>query len=162
MLVAFAGKAMREAISGYRAAWDAAGHRGRGTVSIAFHMFCHDDRDEAYRIARPHLANYFRSLVEAMEIESGWGKGTSSKDYPGYEDHTAKLRQTTFESLIESGTTLVGTPDDIGQRLHDYIDLAGSFDAVSLQVNFHMMPKADAANSMRLFAERVMPRFSKA
>jgi alkanesulfonate monooxygenase SsuD/methylene tetrahydromethanopterin reductase-like flavin-dependent oxidoreductase (luciferase family) len=160
MLVAFAGKAMREAITGYRAAWDAAGHKGRGTVSIAFHMFCHEDRNEAYRIAKPHLTSYFRSLVEAMEIEAGWGKGRTSKDYPGYEDHTAKLRQTTFESMLESGTTLVGTPDDVARRLQDYIDLAGSFDAVTLQVNFHMMRKDDAANSMRLCAERVMPQFA--
>lgn len=159
MLVAFAGKAMREAIDGYRAAWEEAGHPGKGQVSIAFHMLCHPDRLEAYRIARPNLTNYFGSLVAAMEIGTGWGKGRSSKDYPGYEQHTQKLRETTFESMLESGTTLVGTPDDICCQLDDYIDLAGAFDAVSLQVNFHMISAPEAEASMRLFAEQVMPNF---
>ena len=61
--------------------------------------------------------------------------------------------------MLESGTTLVGTPDDICRQLGDYIDLAGAFDAVSLQVNFHMISAPEAEASMRLFAEQVMPYF---
>lgn len=161
MLVAFAGPAMRTALEAYRAAWNEAGHPGRGTVSIAFHMFCHRDRDEAYRIARPNVTNYFHSLVKAVETDAGWGKGTaSSKDYPGYEEYMRKLRETTFESMVESGSILVGTPDDICRQIADYRATAGDFEAMSMQVNFHMISKPDAEASMRLFSEQVMPHFA--
>lgn len=100
------------------------------------------------------------ALVKAMEVEGGWGAGTkSSKDYPQYEDHMRKIRETTFDSMLEGGSILAGTPDDISRQLATYRDAAGDFDCLSLQVNFHLMTVAEAAASMRLFAQGVMPNF---
>lgn len=162
MLVAFAGPAMREVLDIYRTRWDEAGHEGRGQVAMGFHMFCHEDRDEAYRIARPNVNAYFASLIEAIESDAGWGKGTkSSKDYPGYEEHMKKLRETSFDTMLESGSILAGTPDDIVKQLGGYIDVAGEFEYLSMQVSFHMVSLEEAAASMRLFSERVMPEFRK-
>ena len=160
MLVAFAGPAMREVLNTYRESWDKAGHKGCGKVAMGFHMFCHADRDEAYRIARPNVNNYFASLISAIKSNAGWGAGTkSSKDYPGYEQHMKKLRETSFDSMLEAGAILAGTPDDISKQLSDYIDVAGDFDYLSMQVNFHMVSYDEAAASMRLFSEQVMPNF---
>ncbi len=162
MLVAFAGPGMRPVLDGYREAWKKHGHEGDGKVSISFHMFCHQDRDEARRIAEPNVMHYFESLVAAMEVGTGWGKGASSKDYPNYEKHTQKLRETTFEGMLDEGSILCGTPDDIRRQLQDYIDVAGAFEGVSMQVNFHKVTHDQAAASMRLFSERVMPHFQAA
>ena len=160
MLVAFAGPAMRNVLKVYRENWDEAGHEGRGKVAMGFHMFCHEEREEAYRIARPNVNKYFASLINAIECNAGWGKGTtSSKDYPGYEQHMAKLRDTSFDSMLEAGAILAGTPDDICRQLSDYIGVAGDFEYLSMQVNFHMVTYDDAAASMRLFSEQVMPNF---
>ena len=159
MLVPFAGPQMREAIRVYRDAWQEAGHPGQGRIALGFHMFCHEDRDEAFRIARPNVDAYFRSLVAAAELDSGWGAGTSSADYPNYDSHMDKLRQSNFESLLNSGTIWVGTPNDVQEQVAAYLDAVGGFDTASLQVNFHQISLDDAARSVRLFSSRVIPAF---
>ncbi|MEE8466485.1 MAG: LLM class flavin-dependent oxidoreductase [Dehalococcoidia bacterium] len=159
MLVPFAGPQMREVIGIYREAWRQAGHPGDGKIALGFHMFCHQDREEAHRIAKPNIDAYFKSLVAAAEQDSGWGAGTSSRDYPGYDSHLDKLRAANFDSLLDSGTIWVGTPEDVRQQISGYAQEVGGFDTGSLQVNFHLVSATDAATSMRLFAEEVIPSF---
>ena len=159
MLVPFAGPQMREAIKVYRDAWREAAHAGQGRIALGFHMFCHEDREEAYRIAQPNIDAYFRSLVAAAELDSGWGSGTSSGDYPNYDSHMDKLRQASFDSLLDSGTIWVGTPDDVKSQIASYRDTVGGFDTASLQVNFHQVSLDAAASSIRLFSSKVMPAF---
>ena len=159
MLVPFAGPQMREAISVYREAWREAGHAGRGRIALGLHMFCHEDREESRRIAQPNIDAYFESLVAAAELDSGWGAGTSSGDYPNYDSHMDKLRQAKFDSLLESGTIWVGTPDDIKEQIASYSDAVGGFDTASLQVNFHQISLDAAAASMRLFSSEVISAF---
>jgi len=40
-----------------------------------------------------------------------------------------------------------------------YAEEVGGFSTASLQVNFHLISKTDAAASMRLFAQEVIPTF---
>ncbi|MCH7841624.1 MAG: LLM class flavin-dependent oxidoreductase [Chloroflexi bacterium] len=159
MLVPFAGPKMREAIGIYRDAWRQAGHPGEGKIALGFHMFCHQDREEAHRVAKPNVNAYFRSLVAAAERDSGWGAGASSRDYPGYDGYLDILRAANFDSLLNGGTIWVGTPEDIRQQIRGYAQEVGGFHTASLQVNFHLVPAADAAASMRLFAQKVISTF---
>ena len=159
MLVPFAGPQMREGIRVYREAWLEAGHAGEGRIAVGFHMFCHEDREEAFRIAQPNVNSYFQSLVSAAELDSGWGGGTSSGDYPNYDSHMDKLRQANFDTLLDSGTIWVGTAGDVKDQIASYRDAVGGFDTASLQVNFHHISADDAASSMRLFSSKVMPAF---
>ena len=159
MLVPFAGPQMREAIGIYREAWRQAGHPGEGKIALGFHMFCHQNREEARRIAKPNIDAYFKSLVAAAERDSGWGAGASSQDYPGYDRHLGHLRAATFDSSLGGGTIWVGTPEDIRQQISCYAEAVGRFDIASLQVNIHMVSASDAAASMRIFSQEVMPSF---
>ena len=159
MLVPFAGPQMREAIGVYREAWREAGHPGQGRIALGFHMFCHEDREEARRIAQPNIDAYFGSLVAAAELDSGWGEGAASSDYPNYESHMDKLRQASFDSLLDSGTIWVGTPNEVREQIASYRDAVGGFDTASLQVNFHQVSLQEAADSIRLFASQVAPSF---
>ena len=143
----------------YRDAWREAGHEGQGRIALGFHMFCHEDREEAHRIARPNIDAYFRSLVAATELDSGWGVGAASNDYPNYDSHIDKLRQANFDSLLHSGTIWVGTPKDIKGQISAYRDAVGGFDSASLQVNFHQVSLEDAISSIRLFSDAVIPSF---
>ncbi len=161
MLVPFAGPAMRQVLENYREAWDEGGHPGRGKVAMAYHMFCHADRDEARRVAEPNIQGYFGALIAAMQTDGGWGKGTVSKDYPQYEEHMKKIRETSFDDMIEQGSILVGDPADLRRQLQTYLDAAGEFEFVSMQVNFHKVTYEQAAESMRLFSEEVMPHFPR-
>jgi len=79
---------------------------------------------------------------------------------PGYDRMIAKLRETTAADQISSGAAWIGSPDEIIAAIARTREAFGDFEHASLQVNFNLMPLAAAQASMRLFAERVMPRFA--
>jgi len=155
MAIPMAGGAMKELTSIYRNAWREAGHPGRGRVMLAFHLFCHENRDTAWQIARDPLNRYLRSLVNAA---SDWA-GMQSKDYPGYDKIIDSLSRETIETQVKAGAAWVGTPDDIAKQIDEYVERVGGFESASLQVNFSTIGYDDAARSARLFGEKVMPRF---
>jgi alkanesulfonate monooxygenase SsuD/methylene tetrahydromethanopterin reductase-like flavin-dependent oxidoreductase (luciferase family) len=155
MGIPLTGTLTRDLIAAYREAWKSAGHSGEGRVMLAFHMFCHEDREEAVRLAREPLNLYLKSLVDAA---SGWATGTSSADYKGYDKMIEALSKETFETQTEKGAAWVGTPDDIVETVRRIDDEVGGFDLASLQVNFYTLGFAESAASMRLFGEKVIPR----
>jgi natural product biosynthesis luciferase-like monooxygenase protein len=154
MAIPLAVKHMEELIGLYRKAWQDARHPGRGRVMLAFHMFCHEDRDKAWEIARAPMHRYLRSIVEAA---SDWTT-IRSKDYAGYDKMVEMLSKETIETQVASGAAFVGTPDDIYEQIARYVDGMGGFESASLQVNFNTIGYEDAERSMRLFSEKVMPR----
>lgn len=158
MGIPLTGSKMRDLIDVYRDAWRSAGHPGRGRVMLAFHMYCAPTRAEAVEVAREPLTRYLHSLCAAA---SAWTEGLSSKDYPGYDKIITGLRAETFESQVQKGSAFVGSPEEIADQVSAYDELVGGFDVASLQVNFNTIPYEAAARSMRLFAERVIPRFSQ-
>jgi alkanesulfonate monooxygenase SsuD/methylene tetrahydromethanopterin reductase-like flavin-dependent oxidoreductase (luciferase family) len=122
-------------------------------------MYCAPTRAEAVSVSREPLNRYLKSLVNAA---SAWTEGLSSKDYPGYDKIIAGLRAETFESQVEKGAAWVGTPDEICRQIEAYIELTGGFESASLQINFNTITQQEAERSMRLFGEKVIPRFAGA
>ncbi len=158
MAIPLAVKHMEELLGLYRKAWRDAGHKGKGRVMLAFHMFCHEDRDKAWSIAREPMNRYLRSIVEAA---SDWST-IKSKDYAGYDKMVEMLSKETIETQVESGAAFVGNPDDIYDQISRYVAGMGGFESASLQVNFNTIGYEDAERSMRLFSEKVMPRLRDA
>jgi alkanesulfonate monooxygenase SsuD/methylene tetrahydromethanopterin reductase-like flavin-dependent oxidoreductase (luciferase family) len=148
---------MAELCAIYRDAWKAAGHPGQGRIMLAFHMFCHEDRDEAYRIAREPMNRYLKSLVDAA---SDWTSGAASEDYKGYDKIIEMLDKETCESQVEKGAAWIGTPDELVARIKAYDVEVGGFDDASLQVNFNTISLEDAERSVKLFGSEVIPRFA--
>ncbi|MGE0155050.1 MAG: LLM class flavin-dependent oxidoreductase [Reyranellaceae bacterium] len=155
MAIPLAGGQMGELLGLYREAWRSAGHPGRGRVMLAFHMFCHREREQAAALARDALDRYLKSLVEAA---SDWTEGASSADYPGYDRIIAGLRAETFDSQVEKGAAWVGSPDDIADQIVEYERKVGGFEIASLQVNFNTLALAAARESVALFGREVIPR----
>ena len=145
---------MRPLMNSYRDAWRAAGHTGSGRVMLAFHMLCHENGERARALAREPINHYLRSLVEAA---SGWVKGASSADYPGYGQMIAALEKETFDTVLANGGAWVGTPDEIVAQAKTYQEQLGGFEVASLQVNFATLAFADAESSLRLFGHEVLP-----
>ena len=154
MAIPIGGSQMSELIGIYRDAWKAAGHKGDGRIMLAFHMFCHEDRKEAHRIARGPLNRYLKALVDAAK---DWVDGAASDNYKGYDKMIAALDRETFESQLEKGAAWVGTPADLIEQIGSYRDAIGGFDDASLQINFSDMSFGDAERSVKLFGEQVMP-----
>lgn len=157
MAIPIGNATMADLISIYRDAWRTAGHPGNGRVMLAFHMYCHEDREEAVRIGREPLNRYLKSLVDAA---SAWTSGASSADYPGYDKLIDLLDRETFESQTEKGAAWVGTPDDLIAQINEFDAAVGGFEEASLQVNYNTISYDDAAHSVRLFGEKVIPHFA--
>jgi len=73
----------------------------------------------------------------------------------------AKLRQSRAADQIASGAAWIGSPEEIVDQIRRTQDAFGNYEHASLQVNFNMVPLDDALASMRLFAEQVMPHFTR-
>jgi alkanesulfonate monooxygenase SsuD/methylene tetrahydromethanopterin reductase-like flavin-dependent oxidoreductase (luciferase family) len=158
MAIPMGGGKMRELTDLYRKAWRDAGHPGDGEVMLAFHMFCHADGAVAREIARDPLNAYLHSLVDAA---GDWMEGLSSKDYPGYDKVIAKLRDANMESLMESGAAWIGSPREIVEVIAGLADSFGTFEHASLQINFNLVPREAALDSLRLFGTEVLPHFAR-
>ena len=156
MAIPMAGGAMKELTDLYRQGWKDGGHPGKGRVMLAFHLFCHENRETAWQIARDPLNRYLRSLVDAA---SEWADMKSS-DYPGYDKIIDILSRETIDTQVKSGAAWIGTPDDISKQIETYLEAVGGFESASLQVNFNTVPYDEAERSARLFAAKVMPRFA--
>jgi alkanesulfonate monooxygenase SsuD/methylene tetrahydromethanopterin reductase-like flavin-dependent oxidoreductase (luciferase family) len=142
----------------YRKAWRDAGHPGDGEVMIAFHMFCHEDTKQAREIPRKQFEDYFTALFESA---GEWTKGTTSKDYKGYDVSISRMKNFTLETQIEAGGALVGSPEEIKDIIRRFESRIGKFEHASLQINFGTLDFAEAQKSMRLFAREVIPAFAQ-
>jgi hypothetical protein len=92
-------------------------------------------------------------------VTNDWVEGPASKDYRGYSESMAKLKGASLESQIDNGGAWIGTPDEINNIIARVSERLGPFEHASLQVNFGMLPFAEAQKSMRLFASAIMPKF---
>lgn len=155
MAIPLTGGKMSDLLDIYHDAWKSAGHPGKGRTMLAFHMMCHEDHDEAVRIARDPVDRYFSSLVEAA---SGWLTGVQSDAYKNYDKIIAMLKEENLDTQMEKRAAWVGTPDELVEIIRGYNDEVGGIDDASLQVNFTSVSLEDAQHAMRLFGEKVMPR----
>ena len=156
MAIPLTGGMMGDLIKIYREAWKGAGHPGQGRVMLAHHLFCHEDEKKALEIARGPLNRYLESIVVAA---AAWLDGSNSADYPGYDKVIEMLSKETIETQIEKCAAFIGTPESIADRIAAYQEITGGFEIASLQVNFNDMAIEEAERSIRLFGEKVIPKF---
>jgi alkanesulfonate monooxygenase SsuD/methylene tetrahydromethanopterin reductase-like flavin-dependent oxidoreductase (luciferase family) len=148
----------RKVIDVYRDAWAKEGHPGRGRVMIGLHMYCALTQKEAEERARPRVENYFKALLDAHLTYTP----PPSKDYPSNDKMVDSMRRASFADRMKAGVIWVGSPATLREQIESFDHLCGGLDKISLQINFHDMPLAEATASMQLFAEEVMPYFRKA
>ena len=97
------------------------------------------------------------AMEVAASLASSWLEGSSSNDYPGYDKIIEQLAKETADTQIEKSAALVGSPEKLIDQIKTYQDSTGGFDIASLQVSFSDLPLQVAEDSMRLFAEEVIP-----
>ncbi len=158
MAIPMAAEKMRESLALYRRAYREAGHPGRGSVMLAFHMLVDEDGDRARALAKEPLDAYLHSLVDAA---SDWTEGLSSTDYPGYDRVIGKLKSETMETQVASGAAWIGSPAEVRATIERLQAEFGGFEHASLQVNFNLLPQADALRSLELFAREVIPNVTR-
>jgi alkanesulfonate monooxygenase SsuD/methylene tetrahydromethanopterin reductase-like flavin-dependent oxidoreductase (luciferase family) len=124
-------------------------------------MYCCESEQEAREGAERYFREYVDSVLRAYEI--GTSRFASTK---GYEDYTTKgsdFGSGSYEDALETLTTkfltdgVIGTPDQCAERVVAHHEAIEPSELVTLTA-VGGMTAAEAERSLRLFAERVMPK----
>jgi alkanesulfonate monooxygenase SsuD/methylene tetrahydromethanopterin reductase-like flavin-dependent oxidoreductase (luciferase family) len=138
---------LKSFIGGYHEGWREAGHPGRGEVALIVPVYVADTERRAREEAEASTMHFFRTIAEAL------GKGGTRRE------EAAKLGRMTFDEILKE-LVVYGTPESVTERLLELRESLGySTLSVWMNVGGHI-PHERMLASMRLFAERVIPRLS--
>ena len=135
---------LKRFIGGYHEGWREAGHPGRGPVALIVPVYLTEDGRRAREEAEASTMHFFRSIAEAL------GRG------PRGEEAT-RLGRMTYDEILEE-LVVYGSPDAVTKRLLELREALG-YSSLSVWMNVGgRIPHERVLGSMRLFAERVIPR----
>jgi alkanesulfonate monooxygenase SsuD/methylene tetrahydromethanopterin reductase-like flavin-dependent oxidoreductase (luciferase family) len=123
--------------------------KGRRTA-IMRDTFVAKTMEEARRIAEPHIMkslNWYNWRGPSIFLEPG---ETLS------ESQETRLREELTYDFVHPRSLLIGTPDYVLERLHELHDQA-SVEHVLTNTSWAGMDQKDVMNSLRLFADEVLP-----
>lgn len=116
-------------------------------------MICHEDADEAERMARRLLPQYVDSANRNYELT-----GSHFKDIKGYESYAEAAKQVNPEIMAEAWikNSIWGTPEQCIEKMANLSDVFHP-EEFMLVTRFGDMPADVAARSVDLFAREVLP-----
>ena len=143
---------LRYKVQAYFKARELAGHdRTTARVLGVYHAYVGQSSAEARAAGAQGLAEYNSAAREAHSLTPGMADPES---YRSHERHREQMKMLTFEQLVEQSRVLVGTADEVREKLA-YVrerlyltDVAGNFALGGLT-------DAQARDSMRRFMEQV-------
>jgi alkanesulfonate monooxygenase SsuD/methylene tetrahydromethanopterin reductase-like flavin-dependent oxidoreductase (luciferase family) len=136
---------LKRFIGGYHEGWREAGHPGRGAVSLIVPVYLNEDGACARQEAEASTMHFFRSIAEAL------GRGGTRRE------EAARLGRMSYDEILEE-LVVYGSPDAVTTRLLELREALG-YSSLSVWMNVGgRIPHERVLGSMRLFAERVMPR----
>jgi alkanesulfonate monooxygenase SsuD/methylene tetrahydromethanopterin reductase-like flavin-dependent oxidoreductase (luciferase family) len=124
-------------------------------------VYLAEDERTAMREARPH-ADYFAERCFAIPLQMLIPPGYASTDSLRRLVRTRGAQGASFEfdSMTKNGQALIGTPDQVGERLTRMMERAGAGVFMGM-FQFGDMPHGRAMRNMELFATKVMPYLPK-
>jgi alkanesulfonate monooxygenase SsuD/methylene tetrahydromethanopterin reductase-like flavin-dependent oxidoreductase (luciferase family) len=136
---------LKRFIGGYHEGWREAGHSGRGDVALIVPVYLTEDGRRAREEAEASTMHFFRSIAEAL------GRGGTRRE------EAARLGRMTYDEILEE-LVVYGSPDAVTKRLLELREALG-YTSLSVWMNVGgRIPHERVLSSMRLFAERVIPR----
>jgi alkanesulfonate monooxygenase SsuD/methylene tetrahydromethanopterin reductase-like flavin-dependent oxidoreductase (luciferase family) len=148
---------VRECIALYEDAWKAAGHAGkRGKVMMVMHLYVAPTMAEARDEARAFIEQYVATFHDAANC---WNDRASAQ-YKGYEALQQRLEEITYERVVKDTRAIIGDPVAAVEQANFLIEQFGDVN-FSFQMTFGMMPIERSRRTMRLFAERCMPKLQR-
>jgi alkanesulfonate monooxygenase SsuD/methylene tetrahydromethanopterin reductase-like flavin-dependent oxidoreductase (luciferase family) len=137
---------LERCIGSYHEAWRAARHPGRGEVALIVPVYVAETAQAAREEPEASMMYFLRSIGEMLAT------GVTRRS----EDGERLLRMPYDEVLKE--LAVYGTPEAVADRLLELREALG-YSTLSVWMNSGgQVPHERVMRSMRLFAERVMPR----
>ena len=138
---------LKRFIGGYHEGWREAGHPGRGEVALIVPVYVADTGRRAREEPEASTMHFFRTIAEQL------GRGGTRRE------EAARLGRMSYDEILEE-LVVYGTPDAVAERLQGLREAFGHTTlSVWMNVGGHI-PHERMLASMRLFAERVIPRLS--
>jgi len=145
---------LREMVDGYlKARRDAGYEPSTARVLGMYHIHVGENSRAARITAERALADYHLAAAQARSLTQGVPEPES---YRSHDEHRVKMRQLTFDDLVAQNRVLVGSAEEVRDRVsrvHERLhltDLAGNFAPGGLA-------DAEVRGSMRRFMEEVAP-----
>lgn len=145
---------LSERVELFRSSWRASGHPGTGQIHLTYPCVVAADPAEARRKAKYDEERNTAAISAAV---SAW-RTTSSTAYPGYEKLADIGKRATFEEKLADNKLLVGSPDEVRGQLEDIAQRYGDDLTLSLGIHSGHLDVEDAATTLRLLAEQVLPK----
>jgi alkanesulfonate monooxygenase SsuD/methylene tetrahydromethanopterin reductase-like flavin-dependent oxidoreductase (luciferase family) len=100
-------------------------------------------------VGNSNLWNYARVVEEGQELP---------EDYKAFEGWMDWLTGQSYEEMLESPFSLVGTPDLIVERLHTIYELYGLSNYILWMNRGGAVPQREFLRAMEIFADKVIPQ----
>ncbi len=145
---------LKRFIAGYHEGWAAAGHPGQGTIALIVPVYVAPTTRQAREEPEESTMLFFRAVVRALLQADGAGQTSAAG-----EERAARLAALTYDDVLD-GQVVYGTAEEVTERLIALREALG-FSSLSAWMNSGgQIPHERVLRSMRLFADRVMPRLS--
>jgi alkanesulfonate monooxygenase SsuD/methylene tetrahydromethanopterin reductase-like flavin-dependent oxidoreductase (luciferase family) len=142
-------------VGGYHEGWAAAGHAGAGEISLNMPIYVADTSRRARDEAEASTMAFYRTIAQALQGSDG----AASQTTEAREGRAHRLRNLTYEEALRE-QIIAGSPEEVVDRLTALRDEIG-FASLSAWMNpGAQIPHERVMTSMRLFAERVVPRLA--
>jgi alkanesulfonate monooxygenase SsuD/methylene tetrahydromethanopterin reductase-like flavin-dependent oxidoreductase (luciferase family) len=137
---------LEQNVVAYREAWRAAGHPGEGDVSLIVPVYVAETTRAARDEPEESMMYFLRSIGDML------ARGTTKRVTDG-----RRLLTITYEEVLKE-LAVYGTADEVVDRLRHMRETLG-YTSLSVWMNSGgQVPHERVMRSMRLFAERVIPR----
>jgi alkanesulfonate monooxygenase SsuD/methylene tetrahydromethanopterin reductase-like flavin-dependent oxidoreductase (luciferase family) len=137
----------------YRQAWREAGHPGNGDVFLRIPVYVAETSQRAFSEAEESTMRSYRRLAENF-ARSATAAGTTASEERA--ERAQRLSATNYEDLLQDRLAY-GAPDVVTERLEQLRDTLG-LSGIIIEANVGgRIPKEQVLNSIRLFAQEVVP-----
>jgi alkanesulfonate monooxygenase SsuD/methylene tetrahydromethanopterin reductase-like flavin-dependent oxidoreductase (luciferase family) len=144
---------LKSFVGGYHEGWKTAGHAGRGEISLNMPVYVAQTSRRARDEAEASTMAFYRTIAQALQVSDG----AASQTTEAREGRAQRLRTMTYEEALRE-QVIAGDPEEVADRLSALRAEIG-FSSLSAWMNpGGQIPHERVLTSMRLFAERVMPR----
>jgi len=123
-------------------------------------IYVSDTDEQAQREYEPHYWYYAKNLLKTTPQQALPPGHTSLASVTGMMKRRLESRPSnlsTWKEVDEAGYVIVGSPETVRQRLEDYAQRVG-FGLLIANFSVGNAPREYTEKSMRLFAEKVMPK----
>ncbi|MEU4669348.1 LLM class flavin-dependent oxidoreductase [Amycolatopsis sp. NPDC023774] len=131
-----------------------------GAPLIQDFVYCHEDPEEAKRVAHEHISRYFLSVIKHYDFAGSHWRET--KGYEAYQAGADMIREAGMETAASAyvDANIWGTPEEIVEKYAARREQGGELMA-NAAFCFGGLPLDKAEASMRLFGEKVVPQLHK-